>query len=351
MADPKPGDRVGEYVLLEQIGAGSFGQIWKARHHIWSDQLVAVKIPTDLQYVRTLRREGVVVHGLKHPNIVRAIGLDPYADPPYYTMELVDGPSLRQLIDEHPDGLPIDAALVVFEGVLLALQEAHNTGLVHRDIKPANILLEGGGNASELSAAQVKVTDFGLGRAGGLTTASIMQSGSMVTGEGKSISGTLAYMAPEQLDGSEVDARSDIYSCGVVLFEMLCGSRPHGHELPSQRRGEVPGWLDQIFSRCYTRRDRRYESARAVLDAMELKAQPIGQARAASPPPPPPLPRRTLRTACPKCKKPIEPGDNFCIHCGRQVVAHPRTCPGCGAYPEPYDRFCIFCGGSLERVD
>jgi serine/threonine protein kinase len=84
---PTPNQRISEYVLVERIGGGSFGEVWKAHHHVWTDQLVAIKIPTDPQYVRNLQREGAAVHGLLHPNIVRAIGFDPYADPAYLTME------------------------------------------------------------------------------------------------------------------------------------------------------------------------------------------------------------------------------------------------------------------------
>ncbi|MFQ6048248.1 MAG: serine/threonine-protein kinase, partial [Phycisphaerae bacterium] len=283
MAGPQRGDRVSEYVLLEQIGTGSFGQVWKARHHIWADQLVAIKIPTDLQYVRSLRREGVAIHGLRHPNIVRAIGLDPYADPPYLVMELVDGLSLQKLIEQHPKGLPINAALAIFRGMLLALSEAHRHGLIHRDIKPANVLVQTSGELGQIRPEDVKVTDFGLGRAQHVTTASIVRSGSMKTEQGKSISGTLAYMAPEQLDGGQPDARSDLYSAGIVLFEMLTGTRPEGGELPGQLRPGVPAWVDEIFSRCYTRKDRRYGSAEEVLSALDAGPRsalpPLPQAR------------------------------------------------------------------------
>src|SRR5881296_2142751 len=92
--------RVGEYVLDQKVGGGTFGEVWRAHHHVWADQLVAVKVPTDPQYLRNLQREGVAIHGLVHPNIVRAIGFDPYADPPYLTTEYVPGTSLRPLIQK-----------------------------------------------------------------------------------------------------------------------------------------------------------------------------------------------------------------------------------------------------------
>src|SRR5215212_12193180 len=116
---PSPNQRISEYVLIEKIGGGTFGEVWKARHHVWHDQLVAIKIPTDPQYVRNLQREGAAVHGLLHPNIVRAIGFDPYADPAYLTMEYVPGTSLRPLIKNKT--LKVDDAVAVLRQVLAGL--------------------------------------------------------------------------------------------------------------------------------------------------------------------------------------------------------------------------------------
>src|SRR5688572_22546822 len=111
-----PNQRVGEYVLQDRIAAGTLGEVWRAHHHVWVDQDVAVKIPTDPQYLRNLQREGVAIHGLVHPNIVRALGFDPYADPAYLTMEYVPGTSLRPLIQKK--SLTIDNAVAVMKQVL-----------------------------------------------------------------------------------------------------------------------------------------------------------------------------------------------------------------------------------------
>src|SRR3712207_3680653 len=129
-----PNQRVGEYVLQDRINAGTFGEVWRACHHVWSDQHVAVKIPTDPQYLRNLQREGVAIHGLTHPNIVRAIGFDPYADPAYLAMEYVPGTSLRPLIQNK--SLKIQDAVSVMKQVLAGLSHAHAQNLVHRDVKP-----------------------------------------------------------------------------------------------------------------------------------------------------------------------------------------------------------------------
>lgn len=342
--------RISEYILDDLLGAGSFGQVWKAHHHIWKDDLVAIKVPTDSQYVRNLQKEGITIHGLKHPNIVRAIGLDPYGDVPYLVMEYVDGCSLRKLIDDHPKGLPVRLAQVITVGILQALEHAHEHGVLHRDIKPENILIRAGNSkkVEEIDANDVKVTDFGLGYAGQITTASILQSGSLLSEDGRSISGTLAYMAPEQREGGETDGRADLYSVGVVLFEMLCGERPSGSDMPSQVREGLPGWVDPVYARLYTRRDRRFADAKEALQmvrpvaAPPVFAPPLAAGRAGST-----RPRERSGVICPTCRAPVEPGDNFCIMCGAQMVTSVRHCPKCNAFPAEGDRFCVHCGASL----
>src|SRR5437667_9121457 len=161
---PTSNQRVGEYILDQKIGGGAFGEVWKSHHHVWIDQLVAIKIPTDPQYLRELQREGVAIHGLLHPNIVRAIGFDPYADPPYLTTEYVPGTSLRPLIASKT--VNANDAIAIMKQVLAGLKYAHANGLVHRDIKPENILVHEPAKTDGYNAEGViKVTDFGLGKA------------------------------------------------------------------------------------------------------------------------------------------------------------------------------------------
>jgi serine/threonine-protein kinase len=357
---PKPGDRVNNYLLVELAGSGSFGQVWRAKHHVL-DQEVAIKILTDPQYVRNFRLEGVVIHGLRHPNIVRAMDIDPYADMPYLIMEYVDGPSLRKVIDEHPRGMPIEVCERIMRGVLAGLQAAADAGLVHRDVKPANILLRmPHGELSRVEEGDVKLTDFGLGRTTSVTTASLLQSGSLVTEEGKNVAGTLVYMSPEQRAGEELDARSDLYSLAVVMFEMLTGSRPAGSDLPTQVRPDVPAYLDEVFRNSYTRLERRYPSAEAMLAALVGRGRPaVGHARPAAvrriPGPEVgetvgrarPVGGRTVY--CLACEKPVDSEANFCIHCGRQMVADVPRCPSCRAFAGRTDRYCIFCGAGLTQ--
>jgi serine/threonine protein kinase len=348
--------RVGEYILQDRINAGTFGEVWKAHHHVWTDQIVAVKIPTDSQFIRNLQREGVAIHGLLHPNIVRAIGFDPYAETPYLAMEYVPGTSLRPLIQSR--SLTIPDAVALMRQVLAGLGYAHGANVIHRDIKPENILIHSRAmNDGYASEGVVKVTDFGLGKAKATTAVgSIAYSQSMDSAAAKEIAGTLDYMAPEQRSGAPVDPRSDLYACGVMLFEMLTGERPAGTDLPSDLNPAVPKSLDEAFRKSYTRLDKRFASAEEF-------------AKALAPAGPPPLPglRQNFalplphaqhmnvnsapgRAQCPQCRQAVEPSDQFCMHCGVQLVESIRRCPQCGAYPDSTDQYCIFCGQTLVEL-
>ncbi|RME37590.1 MAG: hypothetical protein D6788_09145 [Planctomycetota bacterium] len=338
MSTLQQGDRISNYILEERVGAGSFGEVWRAKHHVFGE-VVAIKIPTHPTYVRNLQREGVAVHGLRHPNIVRAIDLDPYADPPYLVMEYVDGPSLREIIDRNKGTMPVDAVVAVLRGILNALCVAHDAGLIHRDLKPANVLLHRPPkDLHEWTERCVKVTDFGLGQVGGDTTQSILQSGSLENETGRRIAGTIAYMSPEQQSGGPVDARSDLYACGILLFEMLTGERPQGSELPSEVRGGIPGFLDDVFQRCYARLENRFPSARAVLDALAQEPSvPVAEPILVG-----------AGSVCPACRREVHRDDQFCIHCGHQLVASVPRCNRCHAYVHVKDRYCIFCGNDLR---
>jgi serine/threonine protein kinase len=170
-----------------------------------------------------------------------------------------------------------------------------------------------------------------------------MQSGSLKFDEGTNVAGTLAYMSPEQREGKPIDARSDLYSVGVVLFEMLTGERPAGGEVPSVLRADVPSQLDDVFRRCYARIDSRYGSAREML--ADLRSVPTARPAETSAPPPRVSPTGGGR--CSQCQGGVHRDDNFCIHCGMQLVESVPTCRQCGAFAHRRDRFCIQCGASL----
>lgn len=330
-----PGQRVSEYLLVQPLGQGSFAEVWEARHHVWETERVAAKLPVAPDYVRYLQREGVVVHGLRHPNIVRVLGLDPYAERPYLLMELVHGPSLRQVLTDHPAGLAPPLVITITRGILRAMDVAHAAGVLHRDLKPSNVLLNlADRRIEQVQVDDVKVSDFGLGLSNPDMLQSLAQSASIAREDG--LVGTLAYMAPELRDGHGVpSAKTDLYSIGVMLFELLTGERPAGAELPSTVRSAVPPALDDVFRRLYARHDRRFASAAEALTELDrLVGAEAGR------------PAGSANTACPQCREPIGDRDNFCMHCGHQLQAA-RRCQACGGYPRPDDHFCIFCGNRL----
>lgn len=358
---PQPNQRISEYVLDARIGGGTFGEVWRARHHVWTDQLVAIKIPTDPQYVRNLQREGAAIHGLVHSNIVRAIGFDPYSDPPYLTMEYVPGTSLRPLIQQRQ--VTIDNAIAILRQVLHGLSYAHANGVVHRDMKPENILIhERAAKDGFASEGIVKVTDFGLGRAATKTTVgSIAYSAEVNDAAGREIAGTLDYMSPEQRVGAEVDARADLYSCGVILYEMLTGERPAGTDLPSDLNKSVPRHLDEAFKRSYARLDKRFVSADEFAKALTpAVAPPPLPGQVASRPP-----AQTARSIpCPTCNgKCVAPGAewSFCDYChgyGRmssRVVGSQQEleieCPKCHGRGTQAPEKCATCRGTGRVTD
>jgi serine/threonine protein kinase len=167
----------------------------------------------------------------------------------------------------------------------------------------------------------------------------------MDSAAGREIAGTLEYMSPEQRSGAEIDARADLYACGVVLYELLTGDRPAGTDVPSDLNPSAPKYLDEVFKRSYSRLDKRFASAGEFAKALAPAAAVL------LPSSPPPLPGAHVapggQQRCPQCRKSIEASDQFCMHCGVQLVKTVRRCAKCGAYPDVSDRYCIFCGGTL----
>ncbi|WP_165403783.1 protein kinase domain-containing protein [Egicoccus halophilus] len=261
----------GRYHLEEPIASGGAAIVWRAFDENLS-RSVAIKLlhphhATDPTVVERFERESRAAAQLNHPNAVRIYDTGRDDELVYLVMEHVDGPSLRDVLRDHGRLDPLVVA-AIGEQVAAALGEAHAHGLVHRDVKPANILLASDGT--------VKVTDFGIAKALSGADATLTSPGTVV--------GTAAYVAPEQLEDANVDARADIYALGVVLYECLTG-RPAfsgdtptataamrlSYELmpPRQLVADVPRGLDDVVVRA-TRRDRveRYDDGATMAAAL-----------------------------------------------------------------------------------
>ena len=252
----------GRYRLDSLLASGGMAQVWRGTDDVLRRQ-VAVKLlhphlAADATFVERFRQEAVAAARLAHPGIVAIYDTCSEDGVEAIVMELVDGRTLRERLDDHTPIDPWQAAGLAAQ-VAEALDAAHRAGLVHRDIKPANVLLSGDG--------RVKVADFGIAKA--VADADLTQPGLMV--------GTAKYLAPEQVRGEAVDPRTDLYSLGVVLYEMLCGRPPFVAETdaatalarlqrdplrPRQVRAGVPKALEEVVCRAMARApEDRYDTA------------------------------------------------------------------------------------------
>ncbi len=263
------------YEILEVIGTGGMAVVYKARCHRLN-RLVAIKIlraefTKDEEFRRRFHAESQAVAMLSHPNIVSVYDVSTTDEADYIVMELIDGITLKQYM-ERKGVLNWKETLHFAIQIAKALEHAHSRGIIHRDIKPHNVMV--------LKNGSVKVTDFGIAR--------VMSESNTLT---KEALGSVHYISPEQAKGGRVDNRSDLYSLGVVMYEMSTGRPPYDGEtpvavaiqhingkatLPSMLNPNIPGGLEQILVRCMAHNPAdRYPSAATLLtDLDEFRKNP-----------------------------------------------------------------------------
>ncbi|TFW28942.1 serine/threonine-protein kinase [Massilia horti] len=268
--------QLGKYRLDSVLGKGAMGVVYKAFDPV-IERVVALKTirkelfsdSQQLELVSRFKNEAQAAGRLNHPNIVTVYDYGEDNESAYIAMEYVEGAPLDALI-RSGQPCPLPRVMAWMSGLLLALDYAHARGVVHRDIKPGNLLLSGG--------TQVKVSDFGIAR---IESSTLTQTGTLV--------GTPSYMSPEQLRAQTVDGRSDVFSAGVLLYQLLTGVRPFSgapavvmqqilNDRPVAPSAHVPTLgqaFDDVVARALAKQaDARYPSARAFLDALSAAVNP-----------------------------------------------------------------------------
>jgi len=227
------GSRLGQYEIVERLGAGGMGEVWLAQDSRLGRRVAVKVLPAqmarDPERLARFEQEAKTLAALNHPHIAQVFGLESADSGPVIVMELVQGRDLSQLLAAGP--LDMDDALAMAAQIAAALGAAHDAGIVHRDLKPANVLVRDDGTVKVLDFGLAKTGLAGSGPASGSGAADLTESPTMLspamTATGV-ILGTAAYMAPEQARGRPLDRRADVWAFGSVLYEMLVGKRPFG---------------------------------------------------------------------------------------------------------------------------
>ena len=280
-----PGQRLGSYEIVALLGVGGMGQVYRARDpRLQRDIALKILQTDDAEHRKRFAREARAIAALNHPNIVTIHSVEEVEGQPFLTMELVEGTPLNRLIP--PGGFELHELLAIAVPIAEGLAAAHARGIVHRDLKPPNVMVSADG--------RVKMLDFGLAKnveAKNLASAEETREGQII--------GTLAYMSPEQLMADTVDARSDIFSLGVLIYEMATGKRPFDGPNPAvilvsllnspvPQIGGASADLDRIISRATARKPGgRYQRVvdllsdlRALMTGMALATPPVTRAPA-----------------------------------------------------------------------
>ena len=274
----KPATRLGVYEIIAPLGAGGMGEVYRARDTRLKREVAIKVLPEDVasspDRLARFEQEARTVAGLNHPNIVTLYSVEEIDGTRFITMELVEGQNLASLVT--PGGLPVGRVLGLAIPLADALAAAHEKGIVHRDIKPANVMLTHEG--------RVKVLDFGLARpAVDPEDANAVTMVDPLTMAGKVV-GTTAYMSPEQIRGGPLDARTDLFSFGILLYELTCGRRPFARQTMgdvisailrdravslASLRPDLPPDLERIIGRCLEKQPReRFQTALDVANEL-----------------------------------------------------------------------------------
>lgn len=284
------GQMLGQYRLVEKIGEGGMGVVYRAEDTRLGRDVAVKVLPTgtlsDDAARRRFRQEALTLAKLNHPNIETLYNFDSLDGVDYLAMEFIPGHTLANRL--QGEGLPEAEVISLGAQLAAALEEAHEHGVVHRDIKPGNLIVTPRG--------QVKILDFGLAR---LAPTSTTTTTTTHVGEAEVTGGTLPYMSPEQLRGEKSDARADLYSFGVVLYEMATGKRPFPDEQPAQlitailnrepplprtANATISEGLQNVILKCLSKnRENRYSTAREVAEDLQKLALPMGVAVPAIP--------------------------------------------------------------------
>jgi len=281
------GTSLGHYRILRQLGTGGMGEVYVAQDTTLGRQVALKVLPQamagDHERRQRFEREAKAVAALNHPNIITIHSVESAGDVLFLTMELVDGKTLEDVVP--PNGLAIDQILKLAIPLTDAVSAAHQRGITHRDLKPTNIMVTADG--------RLKVLDFGLAKLAEETvdgsSGTVLPTG-LVTGEGR-IVGTVAYMSPEQAEGKAVDPRSDIFSLGIILYEMATGKRPFTGDTSvsiissiikdtpvpvSERNAALPRDFARIIKRSLVKDpEHRYQTAKDLRNDLEALKEDV----------------------------------------------------------------------------